>query len=64
MNVYQPSSPNAPKHSLCWWGDSAASDLYEEHFDCDRKQGLSTAGTWMTVQENKQHQQYGVNLKF
>ena len=50
-NIYQPpsQSPNASKHSLCLWGGSAASDLCEERFDCDRKRGLSTAGTWMTA---------------
>lgn len=36
-------------HSLCWWADSVASDLDEERFDCDRKRGLSAAGTWRTA---------------
>lgn len=50
-------NPNAIEHSLCWWADSVASDLYEVHFDCDRKQGLSTADTWMTAEENQVHRQ-------
>lgn len=54
-NIYQPpsQSPNVSKHSLCLWGGSAASDLCEERFDCDRKRGLSTAGTWMTASERE-----------